>query len=217
MGGALTVGTEDEPFLQRAVITLHGSPVSKGYRCTAPPSSAAVVHARPPRQAHRARVDLSRGDGGGGRYRARARLPVHDWAPDGAAPVMVMVTSTAANGTMEEAETCVLLGVDGTGTRLTLSAPLLATTSAKLSRSTEGTPSRSAQTSRCSRATWWCRGRSRWRRSTSTAATSCCTRARTARSPTAPRASRSSGGSRTSRCGTRGRRGASGATRSTST
>ena len=51
--------------------------------------------------------------------------PVHDWAPDGAAPVMVMVTSTAANGTMEEAETCVLLGVDGTGTRLTLSAPLL--------------------------------------------------------------------------------------------
>lgn len=29
MGGSLTVGTEEDPFLQRATITLHGSPVSK--------------------------------------------------------------------------------------------------------------------------------------------------------------------------------------------
>jgi hypothetical protein len=29
MGGSFTVGTEDEPFLQEAQITLHGSPVSK--------------------------------------------------------------------------------------------------------------------------------------------------------------------------------------------
>ena len=28
-GGSLTVGTEEEPFLQKAVITLHGSPVSQ--------------------------------------------------------------------------------------------------------------------------------------------------------------------------------------------
>jgi hypothetical protein len=29
MGGSLTIGTEDDPFLQHATITLHGSPVSK--------------------------------------------------------------------------------------------------------------------------------------------------------------------------------------------
>ena len=31
-GGALTVGTERDPFRQRAVITLHGSPISKEIR-----------------------------------------------------------------------------------------------------------------------------------------------------------------------------------------
>ena len=29
MGGTFVVGTEDDPFLQRATITLHGSPVSQ--------------------------------------------------------------------------------------------------------------------------------------------------------------------------------------------
>ena len=29
MGGSFIVGTEAEPFLQRAIITLHGSPVSQ--------------------------------------------------------------------------------------------------------------------------------------------------------------------------------------------
>lgn len=36
MGGTFQVGTEDDPFLQKATITLHGSPVSKEVGCVRP-------------------------------------------------------------------------------------------------------------------------------------------------------------------------------------
>ena len=44
-----------------------------------------------------------------------------DWPPNS----MAFVSSTAANGTMEEAETVVIVGVEGGGTVLRLAGPLL--------------------------------------------------------------------------------------------
>ena len=194
------MGTEDEPFQQRAVITLHGSPVSKEI----PLYGAAVIgcrectldlHGKP---TVRAWTYLA-ATAAAGDTELVLEEPVHDWAPDGAAPVMVMVTSTAANGTMEEAETCVLLGVDGTGTRLTLSAPLLYDHLGQTFPLDGG----HAVTFRANVALLSrnvvVQGSADMCHSTSTAATSCCTRGGTARSPTARRASHSSGGLRISR------------------
>ena len=122
-GSALVVGTEDEPFLQQATITLHGSPVSKelplyGAKVLACRECTLDLHGRPNLD-DRVHTKLAFTAEAGDATLVLTE-PV-DWPPNS----MAFVSSTAANGTMEEAETVVIVGVEGGGTVLRLAGPLL--------------------------------------------------------------------------------------------
>ena len=110
MGGSLVVGTEEEPFLQQAIITLHGSPVSKeipvyGAKSLSCRFCTLDLHGQPLLE-DRTHVKLARTA-----YRGMNELmlmkPV-DWPSFS----LVVVTSTAANGTMEEFDECLVASVE---------------------------------------------------------------------------------------------------------
>lgn len=122
MGGSLVVGTEEEPFLQQAIITLHGSPVSKeipvyGAKSLSCRFCTLDLHGQPLLE-DRTHVKLARTA-----YRGMNELmlmkPV-DWPSFS----LVVVTSTAANGTMEEFDECLVASVEDGGYRLVLANPL---------------------------------------------------------------------------------------------
>ena len=113
-GSAFVVGTEDEPFLHQALITLHGSPVSKeiplyGAKVLACRECTLDLHGRPHLDG-RVHTKLA-ATAEAGNATLVLTEPV-DWPPNS----MAFVSSTAANGTMEEAETVVVVGVEGGGT-----------------------------------------------------------------------------------------------------
>ena len=123
MGGSLTIGTEREPFLQRAQITLIGSPVSQeiplyGSKVIGCRECTLDLHGRPNLD-DRVHTKLATTAEAGNATLVLTE-PV-DWPPNS----MAFVSSTAANGTMEEAETVVIVGVEGGGTVLRLAGPLL--------------------------------------------------------------------------------------------
>jgi hypothetical protein len=123
MGGSLTIGTEREPFLQNAQITLHGNPVSQeiplyGGKVIGCRECTLDLHGKPLLDG-RTHVKLGQTAAAGSRELWLV-APV-DWD----APSEILITSTAANGTMEEAETVVLLDVLDGGYRLRLGGPLL--------------------------------------------------------------------------------------------
>ena len=123
MGGSLTIGTEREPFLQQAQITLWGNPVSQeiplyGSKVLGCRACTLDLHGRPLLDG-RTHTKLGQTARRGSRELWLTQ-PV-DWD----ALSEVLVTSTAANGTMEEAETVVLLAVLDGGYRLQLGGPLL--------------------------------------------------------------------------------------------
>ena len=100
-GSAFVVGTEDEPFLHQALITLHGSPVSKeiplyGAKVLACRECTLDLHGRPHLDG-RVHTKLA-ATAEAGNATLVLTEPV-DWPPNS----MAFVSSTAANGTMEEA------------------------------------------------------------------------------------------------------------------
>jgi hypothetical protein len=123
MGGSFVVGTEDEPFLQKATITLHGNPVSQelplyGSKVLGCRACTLDLHGRPNLDS---RVHTKLGvTVEAGNDTIVLTEPV-DWPLTS----MAVITSTAANGTMEEAETVIIVGVQGGGKVLKLAGPLL--------------------------------------------------------------------------------------------
>ena len=123
VGGSLTVGTEQEPFLQKAVITLHGSPVSKelpqyGAKVIACRVCTLDLHGKP---TLRTWTNLAATATAGSKL-LYLQEPV-DWIDDS----MIALRSTAVNGSLEEAETLVIDEVFDGGTTLRLASPLLYT------------------------------------------------------------------------------------------
>ena len=121
-GGSFTVGTETEPFLQRAVITLHGSPSSQeipvyGAKTLSCRFCTLDLHGQP-LLGGRTHTKLAR-TAKAGSYELWLEEPV-DWAPGSA----IAVTSTHYNGTFETFSTPVTTAVDQGGYRLLLSTPL---------------------------------------------------------------------------------------------
>ena len=109
MDGAFIVGTEREPFLHRAVITLHGGPISKeipvyGAKVLACRFCTLDLHGRP-LLGERTHTKLAQTAAKGSRE-LRLAEPV-DW--DVGADVAL--TSTSADGTMDEAETVTISAV----------------------------------------------------------------------------------------------------------
>ena len=122
MNGAFIVGTEDEPFLQNVIITLHGSPASRefpvyGAKMLSCRFCTLDLHGRPLLDG-RTHTKLAQTAASGSQEIFLAE-PV-DWV----AGSEIVLTSTAANGTMEEAEVVRLVGVVDGGTRLLLTEPL---------------------------------------------------------------------------------------------
>ena len=117
------VGTEKEPFLQTAIITLHGSPVSKeipvyGAKTLSCRFCTLDLHGRPLLD-DRTHVKLAKtAKAGDTEIFLMERV---DWDVD----AHFAITSTAANGTMEEAETQGVVAVLDGGYRIQLTAPLL--------------------------------------------------------------------------------------------
>ena len=123
MGGSFIVGTEQDPFLQRALITLHGSPVSQeipvyGAKTLACRFCTLDLHGKPV-LGGRTHVKLA-ATARAGSTQISLLEPV-DWDAD----VQIAITSTHANGTMEEAETAAIVAVTNDGYGLTLASPLL--------------------------------------------------------------------------------------------
>jgi hypothetical protein len=118
MGGAFIVGTEAEPFEQQALITLHGSPVSQeipvyGAKSLSCRFCTLELHGKPVID-DRTHVKLNQ-TAQKGATELWLKEPV-GW------PVQsrIMLTSTAANGTMEEFDTGVVTAVTDGGYRLEL-------------------------------------------------------------------------------------------------
>ena len=123
MGGSFVVGTETEPFTHKATITLHGSPNSKelplyGAKVLGCRACTLDLHGRPSLD-DRTHTKLAATVQPG-----NATLLLTE-AVDWPINSFAVVTSTAANGTMEEAETVVIIGVHNGGYRLELATPLL--------------------------------------------------------------------------------------------
>ena len=123
MGGSFIVGTEQDPFLQKAVITLHGSPVSQeipvyGAKTLSCRFCTLDLHGKP-LLGDRTHVKLARTAPQGG-SELWLMEPV-DWDVDS----QIAITSTAANGTFEEFDTVAITAVTNGGYRLQLAAPLL--------------------------------------------------------------------------------------------
>ena len=121
MEGSFVVGTEAEPFMQKAVITMHGSPVSKeiplyGAKVLGCRSCTLDLHGAPVLRTW-TKLNLTAHSGD---YELHLREPV-DWAADS----QIFVTSTALNGTFEEGETATVRRVDNDGYTLVLESPLI--------------------------------------------------------------------------------------------
>ena len=123
MGGSFIVGTEREPFLQRAVITLHGSPISQeipvyGAKCLSCRFCTLDLHGKP-LLAGRTHTKLAR-TASPGDFELWLTEPV-SWDANS----MIAITSTHYNGTFEAFDTAVLMEVTNGGRRLRLASPLL--------------------------------------------------------------------------------------------
>ena len=125
MGGSFAVGSEDEPFLQRAVITLHGSPISQeipvyGAKTLSCRLCTLDLHGRPvlDGRTHTKLAQTARA----GDTELVLTEPV-DWDPLGGI-AEVLVTSSAESGSMEEFDRVGLFAVLDDGYRLKLSTPL---------------------------------------------------------------------------------------------
>ena len=123
MGGAFVVGTEANPFMQKALITLHGSPVSQeipvyGAKTLSCRFCTLDLHGKPLLDG-RTHTKLAR-TAKAGDTELWLQEPV-SWDTDS----MIAVTSTHFNGTFEAFDTPVLIGVTNGGYRLQLNAPLL--------------------------------------------------------------------------------------------
>ena len=122
MGGAFTVGTEKDPFLQRAVITLHGSAVATeipvyGAKTLSCRFCTLDLHGRP-LLGGRTHTKLSR-TAMAGDTQIWLQEPV-DWDANS----NIAITSTHYNGTFEAFDTPVIEGVDAGGYRIRLAWPL---------------------------------------------------------------------------------------------
>ena len=117
-GGSLTVGSEDEPFLQNAVITLHGTPTSKelpiyGAKVLGCRDCTLDLHGRP---TSRSWTKLAATAPANANELWLAE-PV-DWANNS----YVVVTSTT--WVKEEAEKVLVVSIESDGYRLVLESPL---------------------------------------------------------------------------------------------
>ena len=118
-----SAGTEKEPFLQKAVITLHGSPVSQeipvyGAKTLACRFCTLDIHGRPlldDRTHTKLNQTVAKGS-----TEIYLMEPV-DWDNN----TQIAITSTAANGTFEEAETATVTAIVDGGLRLVLASPLI--------------------------------------------------------------------------------------------
>ena len=117
--GSLIVGTEEEPFVQRAVITLHGSPVSQeipvyGAKTLACRFCTLDLHGRP-LLGDRTHTKLAQ-TAVQGATELWLTEPV-DWDTNS----QITITSTSADGSMEEFDVAELVGVTDGGYRLQVS------------------------------------------------------------------------------------------------
>jgi len=122
MGGSFIVGTEREPFMQKAVITLHGSPVSQeipvyGAKTLSCRFCTLDLHGKP-LLAGRTHTKLAQTVSAGATY-IDLMEPV-SWDVDS----QIVITSTHFNGTFEEAETNIIDSLLNGGTRIRLVDPL---------------------------------------------------------------------------------------------
>lgn len=123
MGGSFIVGTETDPFMQKALITLHGSPVSQeipvyGAKTLSCRFCTLDLHGKPlldGRTHTKLERTARRGD-----YEIWLREPV-DWDVD----TQIALTSTHYNGTFEAFDTATVVEVSNGGYRLKLASPLL--------------------------------------------------------------------------------------------
>ena len=123
MGGSFVVGTEMTPFLQRAVITLVGSPVSQeipvyGAKSLSCRFCTLDLHGRPLLDG-RTHTKLAQ-TALAGATRLLLTEPV-DWDIGS----KIIVTSSAASGTMEEVDNLVILSVSDGGRTIGVSTPIL--------------------------------------------------------------------------------------------
>ena len=125
VGGSFVVGTEQEPFLQQATITLNGSPVSQeipvyGSKSLSCRFCTLDLHGKPVLD-DRTHTKLAQ-TAPAGATELWLTEPV-DWDPLGG-NARVMITSSAESGTMEEFDEANLIEVLDGGYRLRLSTPL---------------------------------------------------------------------------------------------
>ena len=123
MGGSFIVGTEREPFMQRALITLHGSPVSQeipvyGAKSLSCRFCTLDLHGKPLLDG-RTHTKLAQ-TANAGDEEIWLMEPV-SWDADS----MIAVTSTHYNGTFEAFDTPAVVAVTNGGRRLQLASPLL--------------------------------------------------------------------------------------------
>lgn len=121
MDGSFVVGTEEEPFMQRAVITLVGTPISQeipvyGAKSLSCRFCTLDLHGKPVLDG-RTHTKLAR-TAAVGATSLHLTEPV-DWDTGSE----ILVTSTAANGTMEEVDTRQIVSVADGGMRIILSSP----------------------------------------------------------------------------------------------
>ena len=121
MGGTFTVGTEKDPFLQKALITLHGSPVSQeipvyGAKTLSCRFCTLDLHGKP-LLAGRTHTKLERTVSAGDSV-IWLLEPV-SWDADS----MIAITSTHYNGTFEAFDTAAVVSVANGGYKLTLASP----------------------------------------------------------------------------------------------
>ena len=122
MGGSLVVGTEREPFLQRAVITLRGGPTAQefpvyGSKMLSCRFCTLDLHGKPPLDG-RTHTKLAQ-TAAKGTSELQLTEPV-DWDVG----AEIVITSTAARGTMDDFDVSVIKEVADGGTRLVLAASL---------------------------------------------------------------------------------------------
>ena len=122
MNGAFIVGTEAEPFVHQALITLHGTPVSReipvyGAKSISCRECTLDLHGRP-LLGGRTHTKLARTALAGATE--LWLMEAVDWDVG----AQIVVTSSAANGTMEEYDLLRIADVANGGQRLVLDAPL---------------------------------------------------------------------------------------------
>ena len=123
MGGSFIVGTEKEPFMQNAVITLHGSPVSQeipvyGAKTLSCRFCTLDLHGKPLLDGRTHTKLLQTANAGD--EEIWLMEPV-SWDADS----QIAITSTHYNGTFEAFDTAAVVAVTNGGRRLQLASPLL--------------------------------------------------------------------------------------------